>query len=105
MCLAPIGSILDKWSESSLFAFDEVTRGDGGLYVRNTTVVKPHPFPLIAGNVSILEESMEDLESKVISLNYNLYKYSTLFFSLHCVGWSFGSYLIDACCKKQSESG
>lgn len=53
-----------------LLVFDEITRGEAWMYIRNSTLVKPHPLLLIAtemvvapletGNVSEGEEELSD---------------------------------------------
>lgn len=60
------GSMLNRWGDHSMFAFDEIIRGDGGLYVRNTTIVKPHPFPLIAGSFKLIEDEVGQLSSMLL---------------------------------------
>lgn len=44
-----------------LFVFDEITRGESKVYVRDTTVLNPHPIPLVASELEIKEvpESLE----------------------------------------------
>ncbi|KAG9439528.1 hypothetical protein H6P81_019693 [Aristolochia fimbriata] len=37
-----------KFSSNPLIVYDEITRGDGGMYIRNCTVVGPYPLLLLA---------------------------------------------------------
>ena len=36
-----------------LLAFEEITKGDFGVYVRDTTAFQPHPLPLIASKLEL----------------------------------------------------
>ena len=37
-----------------LLAFEEITKGDFGVYVRDTTALQPHPLPLIASHLKVI---------------------------------------------------
>eukprot|EP00210_Caulerpa_lentillifera_P003156 g3015.t1 len=48
-----------------LFVFDEITRGEFKVYVRDTTVLNPHPIPLVASDLEIkdIPESLENRQN------------------------------------------
>eukprot|EP00803_Ostreobium_quekettii_P011048 evm.model.scf_1675.3 EVM.evm.TU.scf_1675.3 scf_1675:21405-33493(+) len=43
-----------------LVAYDELTRGESRLYIRSCTALQPHPLPLIAGTLELLEPDEEE---------------------------------------------
>lgn len=57
VCLHPHSSISKLWFRKSagspIIIFDEITRGDGGLYVRNSSVVSPFPLVLLAVEMAV----------------------------------------------------
>ncbi|PIA37828.1 hypothetical protein AQUCO_03000397v1 [Aquilegia coerulea] len=60
---------LDKSSTPPLVVFDEITRGDGGMYIRNCSVVGPYPLLIIATELVVApaedyeDESDEDCDA------------------------------------------
>ncbi|KAF5187328.1 Dexh-box atp-dependent rna helicase dexh6 [Thalictrum thalictroides] len=60
---------VDKSSAPPLVVFDEITRGDGGMYIRNCSVVGPYPLLIIAADLVVApaednaHESDEDCDA------------------------------------------
>ncbi|KAK1388731.1 Helicase C-terminal domain-containing protein [Heracleum sosnowskyi] len=50
-----------NWDDQPLLIFDEVTRGDGGLHIRNCSVIGPLPLLLLAIEI-VVAPSKEDEE-------------------------------------------
>ncbi|ONK74446.1 uncharacterized protein A4U43_C03F6330 [Asparagus officinalis] len=59
----------NKSGGNPLIIYDEVTRGDGGMYIRNCSLVGPYPLLLLAMELAVApatvndEDSDEDLEA------------------------------------------
>lgn len=49
-----------KFYEQPLIAYDEITRGDGGLLIRNCTVIGPLPLLLLATEIVVAPGNEED---------------------------------------------
>ncbi|KAJ4981951.1 hypothetical protein NE237_032788 [Protea cynaroides] len=55
---------LDRSNRRPLLIYDEITRGDGGMYIKNCTVVGPYPLLLLATDMVVAPSKQnEDVES------------------------------------------
>lgn len=60
---------IEKTSVNPIIVFDEITRGDGGLFIKNCSVVSPYPLSLLAVDIAVAparhndDDSEKDLEA------------------------------------------
>lgn len=55
-----------------LLAFEEITKGDFGVYVRDTTAFQPHPLPLIASKLK-LKDFVRPFSGPLVSKAQNMH--------------------------------
>ncbi|KAG0496261.1 hypothetical protein HPP92_000952 [Vanilla planifolia] len=57
VCLHPHSSNFNlsfgKSAGNPIIGYDEITRGDGGLYIRNSSIVSPYPLLLLAVEMAV----------------------------------------------------
>ncbi|XP_043699268.1 DExH-box ATP-dependent RNA helicase DExH6-like isoform X2 [Telopea speciosissima] len=53
---------LDKSDSRTLVIYDEITRGDGGMYIKSCTVVGPYPLLLLATDMVVAPSKQNDDE-------------------------------------------